>query len=96
MRTSHPAVLGARLVLVGLPLATAMIYPDCINGPLAKTLVCDQKAAAPDRAAALVKAMDISEKLVNLVECVLLQTSMTTALGLLTMITIARAKEPHA
>ncbi len=45
-------------------------YPDCINGPLATNAVCDTKASPPDRAAALVKAMNITEKLSNLVEYV--------------------------
>ena len=70
MKTSPSTVLRAELVVLGLPLTTAMIYPDCVNGPLAKTVVCDPKASPPDRAAALVKAMNISEKLVILVECV--------------------------
>lgn len=46
----------------------AFEYPDCVNGPLANNTVCNPKAPAGDRAAALVAAMNISEKLVNLVE----------------------------
>jgi beta-D-xylosidase 4 len=46
-------------------------YPDCVNGPLASNTVCDMKASPPDRAAALVKAMNITEKLANLVEYVI-------------------------
>ncbi len=45
-------------------------YPDCINGPLATNTVCDTKASPPERAAALIKAMNITEKLSNLVEYV--------------------------
>ncbi|KAH8905815.1 glycoside hydrolase family 3 protein [Coniochaeta sp. PMI_546] len=68
MKISYLTVLGGGLVTTSLPLASATIYPDCTNGPLAKTVVCDPKASPPDRAAALVKAMNISEKLVNLVD----------------------------
>ncbi len=46
-------------------------YPDCVNGPLANNTVCDAKAEPTARAAALVKAMNITEKLANLVEYVL-------------------------
>ncbi|KAK5651528.1 hypothetical protein OQA88_11982 [Cercophora sp. LCS_1] len=48
--------------------ARAFEFPDCVNGPLANNTVCDVKASPPDRAAALVKALNISEKLVNLVD----------------------------
>lgn len=48
-------------------------YPDCVNGPLANNTVCDAKASPPDRAAALVKVMNITEKLSNLVEYVIPQ-----------------------
>ncbi|KAK4041437.1 putative exo-1,4-beta-xylosidase bxlB [Parachaetomium inaequale] len=43
-------------------------YPDCVKGPLANNTVCDTKASPPDRAAALVKAMKVAEKLENLVD----------------------------
>jgi len=49
---------------------TAFRYPDCVNGPLANNTVCNVNASPSTRAAALVKVMNISEKLVNLVECV--------------------------
>lgn len=74
MKTSFSEVLWAGLFLASLQFVDATIYPDCSNGPLAKTVVCDPTASPPDRAAALVKAMNISEKLVNLVECVLFLT----------------------
>jgi beta-D-xylosidase 4 len=48
----------------------AFRYPDCLNGPLANNAVCDVKASPSDRAAALVKAMNVTEKLANLVEYV--------------------------
>ncbi|CAI4218474.1 unnamed protein product [Parascedosporium putredinis] len=38
-------------------------FPDCENGPLADNLVCDVTASHADRAAALVEAMTIDEKL---------------------------------
>jgi hypothetical protein len=56
------------LWLVVLPSSTALQFPDCINGPLASNLVCDPGASPQDRAAALVGAMNISEKLVNMVK----------------------------
>ena len=43
-------------------------FPDCENGPLANNLVCDATAPPADRAAALVEAMTIDEKLKNLVK----------------------------
>lgn len=66
MKTSLSTAFAA--ILVGFQPTNAFKYPDCANGPLANTTVCDPKASPPDRAAALVKAMNISEKLVNLVE----------------------------
>jgi beta-D-xylosidase 4 len=68
MKISPSTGFWAGLATLCLPLARATIYPDCTHGPLAKTVVCDPNASPPDRAAALVKAMNISEKLVNLVE----------------------------
>ncbi|KAL1887759.1 hypothetical protein Sste5346_009997 [Sporothrix stenoceras] len=50
------------------PAAAALLsFPDCVNGPLANNTVCNTKASPSARAAALVKAMTIDEKLVNLV-----------------------------
>ena len=43
-------------------------YPDCINGPLRNNTVCDRNASPTQRAAALVAAMTMEEKLVNFVE----------------------------
>jgi len=43
-------------------------FPDCVNGPLANNTVCDPKASPSDRAAALVKAMNIWEKMDNLIK----------------------------
>ncbi|KAK3395464.1 glycoside hydrolase [Sordaria brevicollis] len=48
--------------------ANAFQFPDCINGPLAKSRACDPTASAPDRAASLVEQLNIDEKLVNLVD----------------------------
>jgi len=47
-------------------------YPDCKNGPLARNLVCNPRAPDAARAAALVAAMNITEKLSLLVEFVTL------------------------
>jgi hypothetical protein len=43
-------------------------FPDCVNGPLSNNTVCDTKAKPSDRAWALVKALNLDEKLANLVE----------------------------
>jgi len=54
-----------------LGLASARLqFPDCQNGPPALTsnLVCNTAASPADRAAAIVAAMNITEKLGNLVE----------------------------
>jgi len=42
-------------------------YPDCINGLLARNDVCNTALSPPERAAALVAAMTIDEKLQNIV-----------------------------
>lgn len=63
--------LSTALLLAGAvtsPAAAALLtFPDCVNGPLANNTVCNTKASPSTRAAALVKAMTIEEKLVNLV-----------------------------
>ena len=45
-------------------------YPDCVNGPelLTSNLVCNTDASPRDRAAAIVAAMNITEKLANLLD----------------------------
>lgn len=58
----------AVLVVVGMGVVSAFQFPDCTSGPLSNNTVCNVKATPPERAAALVKAMNITEKLVNLVE----------------------------
>ncbi|KXX79438.1 putative exo-1,4-beta-xylosidase bxlB [Madurella mycetomatis] len=57
--------LGSLLVVHGV---LGFQYPDCVDGPLANNTVCDTKASPPDRAAALVMVMNITEKLSNLVD----------------------------
>jgi xylan 1,4-beta-xylosidase len=57
----------AAIALFAAP-AAALTWPDCRNGPLANNTVCDESAAPSARAAALVKAMNITDKLNNLVE----------------------------
>ncbi|KAF2868570.1 beta-xylosidase [Massariosphaeria phaeospora] len=57
------------LVLLGtslVPSTHAAIGPDCANGPLKLNRICDVNASPPERAAALVAAMQTSEKLDNL------------------------------
>ena len=62
MRSPLPAA-----ALLALFFATAAaIGPDCVNGPLAANKICDKNAAPPERAAALVAAMEETEKLDNL------------------------------
>lgn len=43
------------------------IGPDCASGPLKSNKICDVTASPPERAAALVAAMQDQEKLDNLV-----------------------------
>jgi beta-D-xylosidase 4 len=45
-------------------------YPDCVNGPeiLTSNLVCDPNATPAERAAAIIGAMNITEKLANLLD----------------------------
>ncbi len=45
-------------------------YPDCQTGLLATNKVCDTTLSPPVRAAALIAAMNITEKLQNLVRYV--------------------------
>lgn len=65
-----PALRLALAAAISAQSATAFEYPDCADGPLADNTVCDVTASPADRAAALVKAMKIEDKLQNLVECV--------------------------
>lgn len=59
----------ASIALAALPcLSIAFSYPDCINGPLADNLVCNSQAPEADRAAALVSALNITEKLSLLIK----------------------------
>ncbi|KAK0656889.1 glycoside hydrolase superfamily [Cercophora newfieldiana] len=58
----------ATVAVVGSGLVSGFQFPDCVNGPLSNNTVCDLKATPAGRAAALVKVMNISEKLVNLVD----------------------------
>lgn len=48
--------------------ASTSRYPDCTGGPLRDNAVCDDSLEPAMRAAGLVAAMNISEKLVNLVD----------------------------
>ncbi|KAI3318497.1 glycoside hydrolase family 3 protein [Xylariaceae sp. AK1471] len=47
-----------------------LTFPDCVNGPkvLTSNLVCDPTATPSERAAALIRAWNITEKLVNIVD----------------------------
>jgi hypothetical protein len=42
-------------------------FPDCINGPLASTKVCDTSAPPAERASALVALLEPEEKLQNII-----------------------------
>lgn len=72
MRLSTPSTAAWLALVWALTGAsvTAFRYPNCVNGPLANNTVCNVNTTPSARAAALVKAMNISEKLVNLVEWV--------------------------
>jgi hypothetical protein len=55
-------------ILMSMQDVVADRYPDCTNGPLVQNDVCRMDVDPAKRAAALVDAMTIGEKLVNLVE----------------------------
>ena len=66
-----PAVSTRVAFFAALVLAPGVFgtkYPDCVNGPLRNNTVCNRNATPTERAAALVAAMRIEEKLVNFVE----------------------------
>jgi beta-D-xylosidase 4 len=62
MRSSIPPATLVALFFASV----AAIGPDCVNGPLAANKICDKNASPPERAAALVAAMEDTEKLDNL------------------------------
>lgn len=53
--------------LAAAPLATAQTrgFPDCTNGPLSNTTVCDTAASPLTRATALISLLTIAEKINN-------------------------------
>jgi beta-D-xylosidase 4 len=59
------SALGIAAACVGG--ARASTLPDCTKAPLSQNKICDTTATPRERAAALVAAMQNSEKLVNLV-----------------------------
>ena len=63
--TMHPTLAP---VFLALSIASTVIAigPDCLKGPLATNKICDVNASPPERAAALVAAMEDIEKLDNL------------------------------
>ena len=62
-----PAEMATLLALVCLLLTTRAYadFPDCVNGPLANTTVCDTSATAFERASALVGLLTLEEKINN-------------------------------
>jgi beta-D-xylosidase 4 len=63
MHSSTASALSAAF-LVSTALA---IGPDCVNGPLKDNKICDLTASPRERAEGLVSALEIQEKLDNLV-----------------------------
>ncbi|ERS96482.1 uncharacterized protein SPSK_01477 [Sporothrix schenckii 1099-18] len=63
-----PSLTALLLAGVASPAAALYTFPDCTNGPLSNNTVCNPKAAPAARAAALVKAMTVDEKLDNLLD----------------------------
>ncbi len=62
------SLLHALLVLAYLRLATSQVaaeFPDCVNGPLAKTGVCDTSLDPRARATALVDLLTADELVAN-------------------------------
>ncbi|KAF2105591.1 glycoside hydrolase superfamily [Lophiotrema nucula] len=69
---------GSLTTLALVYTAAGLTYPDCANGPLARNEICRMSDDPAKRAAALVAAMTIDEKLANLVD----QSLGTQRLGL--------------
>lgn len=69
IRTVAAAVVRATMLLALVEAALAGPYtpPDCTKEPLASNGICDSTLLPPERAAALVAAMDPEDKVANLV-----------------------------
>ncbi|GAP88206.1 putative glycoside hydrolase family 3 protein [Rosellinia necatrix] len=65
----HLNYLVAFPALLEAMVEATLVFPDCVNGPelLTSNLVCDTTAAPAERAAALIEAWNITEKLANMV-----------------------------
>lgn len=69
MRNFASMLVSTTLLLVAFASAEqTFFFPDCIIGPelLTSNLVCDQTASLRARAAAIIDAMTLEEKLINL------------------------------
>jgi beta-D-xylosidase 4 len=62
------SVLALSVGALVVPVKGGLKYPDCVNGPLKTSVVCDTSAAPEARASAVVAAMSNSEKLANLIK----------------------------
>jgi len=70
MKSTWLIVLGAVTSVVTQeedPESRRQSYPNCVNGTLSGNKVCDRTLSPSERAAALVKALTVEEKLQNLV-----------------------------
>ena len=67
MKSSWSFVLGAAGAINAQYFAP---FPDCANGLLASNKVCDATLSPPARAAALVAALTVDEKLQNIIRYV--------------------------
>ncbi|KAK3335927.1 glycoside hydrolase superfamily [Cercophora scortea] len=68
MRRNFSSFLVWVTACLSAHVANGFEFPDCDHGPLAGTTVCDTRASPTERAAELVKLMNITEKLSNLVD----------------------------
>ncbi|KAF9262901.1 beta-xylosidase [Marasmius fiardii PR-910] len=64
---TFPQAVLRTLVVGSIALTCEGAFPDCVNGPLSKTLVCDTTAASIDRARALANELTVSELIQNTV-----------------------------
>ena len=69
MKSAMVFALGAAQLAASQNMAFQS-YPDCKTGLLATNGVCDTKLSPPERAKALVSAMNVQEKLQNLMRYV--------------------------
>jgi hypothetical protein len=70
--------VGLGLVVAATGAQAKSVYPDCNAEPLASNPICDKSLSRAERAAGLVEAMNVQEKLGNIIRYA--QLNVATAL----------------